>query len=245
MHPWSVTARRGGAAHLHHLEQPATPQPSVWVQQITGPALVLGSTQADDLVDSGAAAAAGIEVCRRRTGGGLVHLDPGDCWLDVLLPTSSPLWHPDVGRAFLWLGHVWAETLRAVLGERGAVGVHHGPLVGGEAGRLICFAGIGPGEVTVDGRKVVGLSQRRWRTGVKFQCLVVSRWRPEILEPLVEPSALERAGVELATLPVGLATDRESLPASTLVERFVEHLPDPLADVAASGQAVDTGMNPA
>jgi lipoate---protein ligase len=34
---------------------------------------------------------------------------------------------------------------------------------------LVCFAGIGPGEVMLDGRKLVGLSQRRTRDGVRIQ----------------------------------------------------------------------------
>ena len=33
---------------------------------------------------------------------------------------------------------------------------------------LVCFGGVGAGEVTVDGRKVVGLAQRRTRHGAWF-----------------------------------------------------------------------------
>jgi hypothetical protein len=34
---------------------------------------------------------------------------------------------------------------------------------------LICFAGLGPGEVTWKGRKLVGISQRRVKQGGRFQ----------------------------------------------------------------------------
>jgi hypothetical protein len=40
----------------------------------------------------------------------------------------------------------------------------------------VCFAGLGPGEVTVDGRKAVGIAQRRTRAGSLFQCAVPLRW---------------------------------------------------------------------
>jgi hypothetical protein len=41
----------------------------------------------------------------------------------------------------------------------------------------VCFAGRGPGEViTADGRKLLGLSQRRTRNWIRLQCLVHRRW---------------------------------------------------------------------
>jgi hypothetical protein len=244
---WEVRTRRGAACALHQLELPPVPAPSVWVQQVTGPALVLGSAQPDDLVDRTRAAAEGVEVCRRRTGGGLVGLATGDCWIDVLLPAGSRLWHPDVGRAFHWLGEVWAETLRDLLppAEGSPVVVHRGPLGGGEAARLLCFAGLGPGEVTVGGRKVVGLSQRRWRTGVKFQCLVLPRWLPESIGRYVAPGRLRHAGIVLEALPIGLADPRLLPGQAAIAERFVRHLPSPGHEMSAGRRRADLGVNPA
>ena len=40
--------------------------------EASGPAVVLGSTQPEATVDAGAAAAAGLDVVRRRSGGGAV-----------------------------------------------------------------------------------------------------------------------------------------------------------------------------
>jgi lipoate-protein ligase A len=34
----------------------------------------------------------------------------------------------------------------------------------------VCFAGVGPGEVLTGDRKLVGLSQRRTRHGIRIQC---------------------------------------------------------------------------
>jgi hypothetical protein len=43
--------------------------------------------------------------------------------------------------------------------------VHEGPLEGNVLHRVVCFAGRGPGEVFVDGRKAVGVAQWRVREG--------------------------------------------------------------------------------
>jgi lipoate-protein ligase A len=148
--------------------------------QVTAPALVLGSTQPDTDVDLAALERAGLQAVRRRSGGGAVLVEPGGVlWVDVMLPAGDPLWETDVGRAFWWLGRAWAGALTE-LGLPGA-SVHRGGLVASPWSRLVCFAGLGPGEVTVEGRKVVGMAQRRGREGALFQCAVALRWEPERL----------------------------------------------------------------
>jgi lipoate-protein ligase A len=131
------------------------------------PALVLGSTQPDTAVDAAAVAAAGVEPARRRSGGGAVLVDPADTlWVDVIVPRGDRLWDDDVGRSFLWLGSAWRDALDAV----GVAGeVHAAGLVRSGFSGLVCFAGVGSGEVLADGRKVVGLSQRRTRDAARFQ----------------------------------------------------------------------------
>lgn len=127
-------------------------------------ALVLGSAQPDGDADRAACAVAGVEVVRRRSGGGAVLVGPADqVWLDVFVPFDDPLYEPDVSRASWWLGELWVEALAAA-GMAGCA-VHRGPLVTGPHGRTACFAGLGPGEVTAEGRKLVGISQRRDRRG--------------------------------------------------------------------------------
>ena len=56
--------------------------------------------------------------------------------------------------------------------ESATLTVHDGPMAGGRWAELVCFAGLGPGEVLVAGRKLVGISQRRTRHGSRFQCMV-------------------------------------------------------------------------
>jgi lipoate---protein ligase len=138
-------------------------------------AVVLGSTQDRTVIDGERAEAAGIDVVRRSTGGGAVLVAPGaQVWLDAWVPRRHELWDPDIIRAAIWLGEVWAQALES-LGS-GPLSVHRGPATGGAWSDLICFAGVGPGEVGVAdvettvaaieerrirGRKVTGLAQRR------------------------------------------------------------------------------------
>jgi len=140
--------------------------------EVTNAALVLGSTQPP--VD-----ARGIDVVRRRSGGGAVLVAPDEIvWADVFVPAGDQLWVEDVGVAFHWLGRAWVDTLA----ELGVVAQwHDGPMVCSEWCRQVCFAGLGPGEVAVDGRKVVGISQRRTRAGSLFQCAALLRWDPHTL----------------------------------------------------------------
>jgi lipoate-protein ligase A len=176
----------------------------------TSTALVLGSTQ-----DEPAVAPAGLEVVRRRSGGGAVLVGPDDpLWVDVDLPATDPLWVDDVGRSFRWLGEAWAGALTD-LGL--AVATHDGPFEPGPWGRLVCFAGRSPGEVLADGAKVVGLAQRRTRAGARFQCAVPARWAPEpLVEALVAPDDRVRARAELAGVARGVALDPEAVVAALL-----------------------------
>ena len=176
---WRVHRATGSASAFHARDLPDPVERAVHVLAVDRPALVLGSAQRDDVVDLDACAAAGVEVVRRRSGGGAVLLVPGEtAWVDVELPRGDELWHDDVGRATWWLGERWAAAVGGV--------VHRGALERGRWGGLVCFAGLGPGEVTTAaGAKVVGISQRRTRAGARFQCAVPLRWDPAALADLL------------------------------------------------------------
>jgi lipoate-protein ligase A len=177
---WTIEYASGSAVAFHAWEPEAGSGRLARWFSVDRPALVLGSAQRDEVVDVEACAAAGVEVVRRRSGGGAVLLLPGEVtWLDVVVPVGDPLWVDDVGRSMLWFGEVWADALRA-LGESD-VAVHRGTLRSSEWSRLVCFDGLGPGEVTVAGHKTVGISQRRTRAWARLQAAVYHRWRPEML----------------------------------------------------------------
>jgi len=172
---WRVLHRRGSAAELHALALPG-PEPvdrGVWVLEATAPAVVLGSAQRR-------LAALGATTVRS-SGGGAVLVDPDRClWVDVVIGRADPLWHDDVGRSALWLGRCWQQALAAldVAGE-----VHDGPADRDELARAACFAGVGPGEIVAAGRKLVGISQRRTRSGARFQCIAYTG--PPAVDPVV------------------------------------------------------------
>lgn len=193
---WERSSWRAPAADLHALELPPDGR-HLWVLEADGPAIVLGSSQPAADVDDERCAAAGVAVARRRSGGGAVFVGPGECtWIDVLVPRGDVLWDDDVARATWWLGEVWCEALAAV-GHPGCT-VHRGPMVRTRWSPVVCFAGLGPGEVVdAAGRKIVGISQRRTRTMARFQCAVPTRWQPDRLSGLLRarPPAGELGGV--------------------------------------------------
>lgn len=146
--------------------------PAVWWCRPTDDAIVLGSRQSPDLVDGAACSAAGLAVVRRRSGGGLVVIRRAAMvWLDLALPHGiAP---DDVRGAMVWAGERWRSALIDVAGlDGGELTVHRGGMVPSAWSGLVCFAGLGPGEVLLGGRKLVGLSQRRTRAGVRIQGLV-------------------------------------------------------------------------
>jgi lipoate-protein ligase A len=184
----------------------------VWRLDVDSPALVLGSTQADDVVDPRAATELGFAVARRRSGGGAVVLVPGESlWVDVIVPAGDALWDDDVGRSFLWLGHCWADALRTVGLDR--VDVHQGVSCQTTVGRLVCFGGLGSGEVTIDGDKAVGLSQRRTRDAARFQCVVHAHWQTELYRRLLAPALADAdrlaslESLSVATVPADRLDD--------------------------------------
>ena len=204
-------ARSGGdAGAFHGRPWPSPPAPAVEVFEVDGPALVLGSTQPGSVVHAGRAAGAGVEVVRRHSGGGAVLLRPGEVvWVDVTVPAGDRLWQRDVNLAFGWLGRAWAGAV-GDLGVPGAA-VHEGALVRTPWSGLVCFAGLGPGEVTVAGRKVVGISARRRRDGALFQCAALLAWDPAPLADLLAVPA-----EDLADVAAGLPVTADDLVAALL-----------------------------
>ncbi|MGH9041248.1 MAG: hypothetical protein ACRDZ3_13570, partial [Acidimicrobiia bacterium] len=87
---------------------------------------------------------------------------------------------------------------------------------------VVCFAGLGPGEVTdAAGRKVVGLSQRRTRGHTRFQCCVLLRWDPAAMVALVAQPYPEGAAVaDLAPVAAGIGPER----GAPLLAAFTEVL---------------------
>lgn len=202
------------ASRFHGRDLLADPTPRVVECRSSTPAIVLGSVQRFDVVDGGTCERRGVEVVRRRSGGGAVLVEPDTMvWFDVVVPADDPRFVPvasDVTKSMRWIG----QHLQAALTTLGVadVSVHEGPMDCADWCRLICFAGIAPGEVVLGDRKLVGISQRRSRSGARFQCAVHTRWSPgstiDLLVP-PRPAVDELPGV--ATVEVRVA---QALPAA-------------------------------
>lgn len=202
---WGIERHVGSAGTFHRRDLPDPVRRALWWFEVTAPTVALGSTQSIDAVDAEAAEAAGVEVVRRRSGGGAMWLAPGTTtWVDVVLPADDPHWVDDVGRAATWLGRAWVGALGG-LGVSDLV-LHDGPMVRSAHSGLVCFAGTAPGEVSLGGRKVVGISQRRTRRGARFQCAVLHHWDPRpLVDVLALPVATRHAlTTDLAGVGVGI-----------------------------------------
>ena len=239
---WRIEEVSGPAADLHAgsaglLDPPAggVVGRRVRVLHASRPAVVLGSAQRDEVVDRGRAARLGLEVARRRSGGGAVLVGPGESvWVDLLVPRGDPLWSEDVGTSMTWVGEVWSEALAGLVPA--ALSVWEGAMVRTRWSDLVCFAGVGPGEVLMaspaaigrargsqpgqrgspgrgeekPGPKLVGVSQRRSRSGALFQSTALLRWRPlDLLDVLaLDPAVRRQAALDVGPAAWGLGTLR-------------------------------------
>ncbi len=211
----------GSASDLHLRDPAAGVVPSVVRLDVAGPTIVLGSTQADEvLLPADDLAASDIEVARRRSGGGLVWLAPGvSHWIDVTIGDDDKHWTDDVGAAFVWLGDLFVDAL---LESGVAATAHRGRFVDKGAGSLLCFAGLGSGEVTVEGRKLVGMSQRRVRGRARFQIVMYETWQPAPLLGALSPDHVGEAVIERLVQDAhgfGIGCSELGIAADQLIER--------------------------
>lgn len=216
---WKLYTEHVSAGEQHGRDLVA--ERAVWDVRITQKAMVLGSRQDESLLNGELCSRDGIEVVRRRSGGGIVFLAPGEhVWLDVVVPRGDVLWSDDVAQASWWLGDVWLQTLNA-LGENN-VSVHHESLSSDAWGDLLCFAGVGPGEVVQQDdeslSKLVGISQRRTRDYARFQCTIYTKWNPHDVEMYVvnTPGNLSEIAHRVAVVQAS---------QQAIVDTFVSHLP--------------------
>jgi lipoate---protein ligase len=209
----NTVARSGTVRELHELDLLAVvaDAPQVWWLRPDDAAIVLGSRQHEDLVDRAECDRLGLDVVRRRSGGGAVLVVPDQLiWIDIVAPPGvAP---DDVRGSMIWAGELWQGALSRFVGD-GRLTVHTGSMRDTAWSDLICFAGLGPGELSIDGRKLVGLSQRRTRNGIRIQgslyhaapTIDVARLlRPPL--PTAPPPEVATLGVDAPALADALAT---------------------------------------
>lgn len=193
---WTIVHSVGDAGDFHTADPEQRRSATFW--GVSSTTYVLGSAQPDASVDRRVADRLGVRVVRRRSGGGGVLLVPGEfVWLDLVVPSDDPLWSPDVAHTMQWAGDLW----RGVLEGFGVGSTRHdGALVTSEWSPVVCFAGLGAGELVARDRpasKLVGISQRRTRGWARVQTMCHLRWRPELMAALTaapRPSPAAIAG---------------------------------------------------
>lgn len=230
---WPVVIEKfvGRAADFHEREVPEDSTARLWWFETAVDALVLGSRQDRRIVDEEACRFRGIDIVRRRSGGGLVLLSAsGTLWLDVVVPARHPVWGNDVTSSADWLGECWIRALE-VSGVSSLV-QHRGRMERSEISDLVCFAGRGPGEVFLStGAKVVGISQRRTRHHARFQCAVSLVWEPGRLLELLASSPVDPGAFEAALERAGstLVNESDSFDRTRLISTMTDLLTMELA----------------
>ncbi|MEM7285906.1 MAG: hypothetical protein AAF480_06105 [Actinomycetota bacterium] len=204
---WRVERLEGSARDIHARPLPDVLEPTVWVVTPTDRSVVLGSTQRHEDVDAAAAERRGLAIARRRSGGGAVLVTPGALvWVDVILPRTHPAWVDDIGRSSVWMGERWAAALSSLGIE---VDLVQPPMPADDLARVVCFVGRGPGEILIEGAKVVGISQRRTRDAARFQCAALLSWEPEpLIDVLRVRSTVDADRVRAAGRGLPVAADR-------------------------------------
>ena len=172
-----------------------TPSLALRWTEISPPALILGSSERLDDANFDACAARGVLVYRRASGGGAV-LTEASLALDVVIPAGDALDVDDVTASYQWLGETWALALHRLGIEARVVSVAEARADAQAVHPLLkraCFGGLSPYEVVVGPRKIVGLAQRRRRSGALLQAGIYLRWSSTRTAELVTQNAADRA----------------------------------------------------
>jgi lipoate-protein ligase A len=184
------------------------------------PALVVGSGQPLASIRADVADADHVAVIRRGSGGGAVLCDAGLLEVDVAVPAGHALAIDDVAESYRWFGEAWTRALAAL-------GVPACLVLPAEAraldddrraaGRVACYASLSPYEVvTPDGRKLVGLCQRRRGGAIVYQSSVAVTGSPQRVGRYLV--AGEVPGLELAVSLADLGHDLSVATVAAAVE---------------------------
>ncbi len=189
------------------------PEPTAFIVRVDEPSIVLGSRQADDVLAPGALE--GYVVRRRRGGGGAVFLDRDDLWVDFWIPADDPRHNDDVRAAAIDVGEWWVQTLMSVADRDWTL--HRDGVTGPDEFLVACFAGRGPGEVFLDDRKVVGVTQWRVREGSLVSSVLKADSSVALLPALAHvPDGLTSALDHHDAITLGLLRDLHAIESALL-----------------------------
>ncbi|HZU12759.1 MAG TPA: hypothetical protein VFB58_07970 [Chloroflexota bacterium] len=204
--------------------------PTIWWHSTDSPTLLLGAGQTLN------GAARRDETVRRHAGGTAVLAGPGVLGLDVMLPAGHPLAPPDIVEAYRWLGETWVGALSNLSIDAHLVTIAEARAAPRDpALAAACFGSLSPYEVTVAGRKVVGLAQVRRTNGTLLQAGVHLRFDADALASALYPGNPGPFAERLRLFAMGLheVTDAG---ADTIMDAFHRALTDSLGIALRDGE---------
>lgn len=173
---WTLSDYVGTARQFHAMDLDW--QRGVWLCRPTDTALVLGSAQDESDIDQERAQLDGIDIVRRRSGGGAVYLSSASAvWIDVVITRGDAHWVDDVSQSALWLGHAWC----AVLEQFGIADleVYNASMLKSVVSRSVCFAGMASGRFFRAGAKSWGLVSDEIATARDFSACCIANGAPK------------------------------------------------------------------
>ena len=204
MESWIVKKSEGSVAD-RHLTLPSFDARQIIIHEIDKPTMVFGTAQRNTHLEEDIK----CDYVYRKSGGGAVFLEPGQVlWVDFVIPRGDLLWCDDIRYSSVWLGELWVSALRGV-GLSG--GVHDGEIRKNELSPFVCFAGLTTGEVTLFGKKIIGISQRRTREGAWFQCAALFSWPVKAIVDLLHLEPREKSIEDLFELAAPIEGDPDEL----------------------------------
>ncbi|MDQ2743425.1 MAG: ligase [Chloroflexota bacterium] len=210
---WRLLPYHTGPSDLHIALSDALTRcstvPTLWWHATDRPTLILGGGQSWEQADIEACRRSGTRVLRRHAGGTAVFAAAGVLGLDVALPAGHPLAGRDVVEAYRWLGEMWVRTLQALGVEAHLVTIEEARMAGkkhplNSAVRMACFGSLSPYEVTIEGRKLIGLAQVRRRAGSLLQSGLHLRFDPESLAASLRCEDRQALSDALRSAAIGL-----------------------------------------
>ena len=175
---WIIETKYSETALAHEANLDEWREPTIWIIEPKDSCLVLGKSQRGrDFLNLSYLEEQNINLAVRQSGGGAVLVAPEDMlWVDIFVPKESKFWIADIAKASIWIGGIWHDALKRLDIECSLFDENFSR---SEAYDLICFIGRAPGELFINTRKILGISQRRSKFGTRFQCALIINWKPD------------------------------------------------------------------
>ena len=215
---WKIETKYTETALAHEANLKDWETPTIWVIEPKDTCLVLGKSEREkSYLNFEYIRENNLNLTTRQSGGGAVLVDPQDIlWVDVFVPKNSQLWESDIAKASIGIGNAWNQALKEV---KVSSSVYTGEFLRSTLSDLVCFAGKGPGEIFREGKKILGISQRRSKLGTRFQCALVIEWNPDHLIGAFNTVSIPNFEEEITA--VGIASGCEK---NKVLEAFIKSL---------------------